>query len=114
MTARKISSLSQLRPGAFGILEPRLDAAVFPASEIDLILVPGLAFDPQGHRLGRGKGYYDRFLPETRGKTMGICSYLVPRVPVEAHDCKMDAVVTEGTIIFCEMEDDSCGMTSGS
>jgi 5-formyltetrahydrofolate cyclo-ligase len=114
MTARKISDLRQLRPGAFGILEPSLDTEVVPASEIDLILVPGLAFDPQGHRLGRGKGYYDRFLPELRGKAMGICSYLVPRVPVEPHDCKMDAVVTEGTIIFCEMEDNACGMTSGS
>jgi 5-formyltetrahydrofolate cyclo-ligase len=114
MTARKISSLRQLQPGAFGILEPSLDAEVVPASEIDLILVPGLAFDGQGHRLGRGKGYYDRFLLTFCGKAMGICSYLVPRVPVEPHDCRMDAVVTEKTIILCEMEDNSCGMTSGT
>jgi 5-formyltetrahydrofolate cyclo-ligase len=113
MTARKIKSLGQLRPGAFGILEPSLVSEIVPASEIDLILVPGLAFDPQGHRLGRGKGYYDRFLTGVRGKIMGICSDLVPEVPTEPHDCRMDAVVTEETIIFCEMEDDSCGMTSG-
>lgn len=108
MTARKIADLSQLTPGAYGILEPKSETEVFPQEEIDLILVPGLAFDAKGHRLGRGKGYYDRFLVSRRGKTMGICRCLVPQVPVEDHDKIMDAVITEDKIILCEMEDSAC------
>ncbi len=108
MTARKITDLSQLIPGAYGIPEPKSETEVFPQGEIDLILVPGLAFDGRGHRLGRGKGYYDRFLRGKRGKTMGICRCLVPEVPVEDHDIIMDAVITEDKIILCEMEDSAC------
>lgn len=105
MTARKISDLQELMSGAYGILEPRQDTKLVPAQEIDLILVPGLAFDQQGRRLGRGKGYYDRFLRETTGKKMGICSCLLPEIPVEEHDIAMDAVATEDRMIICEMEE---------
>ena len=98
MTARVIDDLAELKPGAFGILEPPPDSIVFPPEYIDLILVPGLAFDRKCRRLGRGKGYYDRFISGQR--TMGICSCLLPEIPVEEHDKPMDAVMTENEILY--------------
>lgn len=91
-------------PGAYGIPEPAADTTMVPAEEIDLILVPGLAFDRKGRRMGRGKGYYDRFLVNFTGKTIGICSLLLPEIPTEPHDRRMDAVATDHGIIYCEME----------
>lgn len=108
MTARRMDDLAELEPGAYGILEPKPDAPCVMPDEIDLILVPGLAFDEKGGRLGRGKGYYDRFLGKTEAKTIGVCRCLVPRVPVEVHDKRMDAVVTDKNIMICEMEDIPC------
>lgn len=63
----------------------------------DLIVVPGMAFDPKGHRLGRGRGYYDRFLAQhPQVYTIGICFdfQLLPEVPSEPHDCIMDEIIT--------------------
>lgn len=108
MTARIVGDLSELQIGSYGILEPKPEAEIFPLEEINLILVPGLAFDEKGRRIGRGKGYYDRFLKGCRGKTIGICRCLVSEVPVEEHDKTMDAVLTEHKIIFSEMEDSPC------
>lgn len=104
MTARRIDDLGQLVSGAYGIPEPTPDAPVISAKEIVLILVPGLAFDAAGRRLGRGKGYYDRFLADFCGKTMGICGQLMQEIPVEPHDITMDAIATDHGIIFCGME----------
>ena len=104
MTAQRVCNFNQLISGAYGIPEPKPDAPVVSAAEIDLILVPGLAFDRTGRRLGRGKGYYDRFLVDFCGKTMGICGQLMPAVPVEQHDITMDAVATDHGIIICRME----------
>ena len=69
---------------------------VVSPEEIDLVLVPGLAFDPRGHRLGRGKGYYDRFLAEKHSLTCGICPAMrfLSSVPTDAHDCAVDYVFT--------------------
>ena len=66
--------------------------------KIDLILVPGVAFDKSGNRLGRGKGYYDKVLKQTGAYKLGVCFdfQLVERVPVEPHDVKMDRVVASG------------------
>ncbi len=104
MTARLISDLKELVPGTMGISEPQEDAPKVMPEEIDLVLVPGMAFDPLGGRLGRGKGYYDRFLAEYPGKSVGICYHgnLLEAVPMEGHDKTMDAVVTDQTIIQCE------------
>ena len=63
----------------------------------DLIVVPGMAFDAAGHRLGRGKGYYDRFLSQhPQVHTIGICFdfQLLPEVPAEPHDCLINEVIT--------------------
>lgn len=98
MTARVMRDLAELTSGAFGIMEPPDDSPVFPPEDIDLILVPGLAFDRFCCRLGRGKGYYDRFISGQR--TMGVCGCLLPRIPVEDHDKSMDAVMTENEILY--------------
>ena len=80
--------------GSFHILEPQSNQYAGP---LDLIVVPGMAFDRQGHRLGRGKGYYDRFLikyPEV--KTIGICFdfQLLDEVPAEPHDQLIDEIIS--------------------
>ena len=84
-------------PGAFGILEPRDDAPEVPLREIDAILCPGLAFDRNGGRLGRGRGFYDRLLARARPDTfkLGICfpEQLVADTFSEAHDVQMDEVL---------------------
>jgi 5-formyltetrahydrofolate cyclo-ligase len=109
MTAHRVRDLSELVSGAYGIREPKDTAPVVPKTEIDLILVPGVAFDREGGRLGRGKGYYDRFLADFSGRTLGVCfaAALVPQVPTEPWDRRMDGVVTDHKMI-CRMEGDEC------
>jgi len=97
-----VADREELLPGKFGIPEPCAEAS--PAgNEFDLILVPGLAFDLRGGRLGRGKGFYDRFLAEARGLRAGVCfdDQLVDGVPLEPHDLRMDFVVTPSAIYRC-------------
>lgn len=110
MTARRVHALAELASGAYGILEPCGDAAFFPPENIELILVPGLAFARNGARLGRGKGYYDRFLGKTLARTIGVCydSRCMDEIPVEDCDRYVDAVITDQKMILCEMEGDAC------
>lgn len=88
-----------LIPGRYGIPEPRAEAAAYPTDKLDLILVPGLAFDLRGHRLGRGAGFYDRFLadPALAAATCGVCFELqiVGSVPVEDWDIPLNFIATE-------------------
>jgi 5-formyltetrahydrofolate cyclo-ligase len=82
-----------LRPGAFHILEPT--GPVFTDyAAIQLAVIPGVSFDAQGHRLGRGRGYYDRLLPRLACPTFGVCfAYQMSEaIPVEPHDRKIDEV----------------------
>jgi 5-formyltetrahydrofolate cyclo-ligase len=87
---------SDLETGAFGIREPAARCAVEPLNKLDLILVPGVAFDLTGHRLGRGKGFYDQLLTAVRGKTCGIAfdQQIVREVPVEPHDKVLNCILT--------------------
>lgn len=82
--------------GKLGIREPRPDCEPAAGTAIDLVLVPGVAFDLQGHRLGRGKGYYDRLLRVIGGVKCGVAydEQLVPHLPVEPHDYRLDCIVT--------------------
>lgn len=82
--------------GRFGITEPAATCAEFPANRLDLVLVPGVAFDPTGHRLGRGQGHYDRLLANVVGIKCGVAfdEQLVQRIPAEAHDIRMNCLVT--------------------
>lgn len=91
-------------PASFGILEPDTSRSVeVLPDEADLVLVPGLAFDRFGGRLGRGAGYYDRFLSQTKAHKVGFTfeEQLVERVPMEAFDVKMDCVAVSKWI-YCE------------
>lgn len=86
-----------LVPGAFGIEEPGPETCEVPPEEVDLAVVPGVAFTAGGARLGRGRGYYDRYLsqPAFRAVKIGVCyrHQLVDELPLEPHDVVMDAVV---------------------
>lgn len=88
-----------LRPGSFGIREPKPDLIKsFDTKRLDLVVTPGLAFDSQGHRLGRGEGYYDRFLSRLPNHVkrygIGFDFQLVDAVPVENRDITLDLVIT--------------------
>jgi 5-formyltetrahydrofolate cyclo-ligase len=92
------SSAAELERGVFGVWTPLAHAPVIDVAELDTILVPGLAFDTHGHRLGRGRGYFDRLFadPNVKAQRIGVCldCQVVPAVPVEAHDAVMHALVT--------------------
>lgn len=68
----------------------------------DLLIIPGLAFGRDGERLGRGKGYYDKFLEKYNGLKIGICTseQLLDEIPTEPHDIKMDGVIMENQILL--------------
>ncbi|MBE7045621.1 MAG: 5-formyltetrahydrofolate cyclo-ligase [Ruminococcaceae bacterium] len=94
---------SDMQTGAFGISEPKAQIPV-PEEEIDVILVPGIAFDKKGGRIGFGKGYYDRLLSRTKAVKIGLCHavQLVEDTFCEPHDVRMDYVITESELIVCE------------
>lgn len=91
---------SRLELGSFHIEEPQGDTLVDP-DEIELIVVPAVAYDRSGNRLGRGKGFYDRLLATTRATKIGV-GYefqLLDSLPAEEHDVPMDMVITQHTTI---------------
>jgi 5-formyltetrahydrofolate cyclo-ligase len=85
-----------LRAGQFGIREPREGCSKLSSNRLDLILVPGIGFDLNGHRLGRGKGYYDQLLTTLQGPTCGVAfdQQIVARIPVEPHDMRLSCILT--------------------
>ncbi len=85
-----------------GILEPDpAKAKAVAKNELRGILVPGVAFDEQGHRMGRGRGYYDRYLSNFNGKKLGVCFdiQIFPDIPRDPHDVRMDVVITDERIL---------------
>lgn len=86
-----------LQKGSFGIWEPKPDGEEADEGTIDLIIVPGVAFDLQHNRLGRGRGFYDRLLSSLSAPKVGICFdfQLIDSVPTESFDRLMDSVVSE-------------------
>lgn len=86
----------QMLPGAFGISEPQNPTAC-PPQDIDLMIVPGVAFTPDGKRMGRGKGFYDRYLSQhnLHAHTIGICfrEQLVSNLPTNPHDKCVDQII---------------------
>lgn len=107
----RVHALSELVPGKYGILEPRGEGC--DPAQADLIVVPGVAFDLCGRRIGYGKGYYDRSLHrlEGSGKLAAFCYdfQLLQEIAGEPHDVTMDFIVTESRVVrvnkhICEGE----------
>lgn len=99
-----LEEMSELVEGAYKILEPkdelrRLPAKVVRPEELDLVMVPGTAFDPRGGRMGQGKGYYDRLLagarPDAPLVALAFDCQIFDEIPVAPHDVFMDQVLTE-------------------
>ena len=99
-----LEDVSELVEGAYKILEPKeelrsLPAKVVKPEELDLVMVPGTAFDPRGGRMGQGKGYYDRLLATARADAplvgMAFDCQVFDEIPVAPHDVFMDLVLTE-------------------
>ncbi|HYE32738.1 MAG TPA: 5-formyltetrahydrofolate cyclo-ligase [Methylomirabilota bacterium] len=86
----------ELQAGEFGVPEPALTARTVPYGRVDLALVPGLAFDWAGGRLGRGRGFYDRILAQVAGVKCGVAfeEQIEPELPIEAHDALLDYLLT--------------------
>lgn len=100
----EVSDIRHIKQGAFGNFEPDIKICKKAKKTVlDLILVPGIGFDIKGGRIGFGKGYYDKFLKNLKGKTImiGISfeSQLVDLLPTEKHDIKMDYIITEERIL---------------
>ncbi len=85
-----------LGEGQYGIREPGGHCIAVPPNRLDLILVPGVAFDLQGRRLGRGKGFYDQMLATVRGTTCGVAfdEQIVETIPIEPHDVHLNCILT--------------------
>jgi 5-formyltetrahydrofolate cyclo-ligase len=85
-----------LNDGQFGIREPGGHCIAVPPNRLDLVLVPGVAFDQHGRRLGRGKGFYDQLLAFVRGTTCGVAfdEQIVETIPVEPHDVHLNCILT--------------------
>ncbi len=103
----RLASMDELELGMYRILEPRPELRLLPEKqiaphELDLILVPGVAFDRRGGRTGHGKGYYDKLLQHARPDAPLIAlafeCQLFPEIPMQDHDIYMDKVVTETAV----------------
>ena len=96
-SAFQIKSFSKdCAPGHFGVFEPGLACPALALKSLDLALVPGVGFDAAGHRLGRGKGYYDRILADVAGTRCGVGfdEQIAPEIPAEAHDIVLNCILT--------------------
>ncbi|MFT3879472.1 MAG: 5-formyltetrahydrofolate cyclo-ligase [Gemmatales bacterium] len=103
----RLESMDELAVGMYKILEPKPELRMLPEKQvdpqsIDLVMVPGVAFDRRGARMGHGKGYYDKLLENTRQDTplvaLAFDCQLFPEIPVAPHDVFMHKIITEKDI----------------
>ena len=99
MLIKPFSTKEELKQGSLGIWEPDVQKEYL--NSIDLVIVPGVAFDRDKSRLGRGKGYYDRYFINKRIVKIGVCFdfQLLESIPIDSFDIKMDKVVTNSFLI---------------
>ncbi len=102
----ELKNFNELEPKTFGILEPKEDfIREFNPEKLDLIIIPGLVFFRDGHRIGYGYGYYDRFLRNIKNnaKKIGLAFdfQIAEKIPHEEHDVPMDIIVTDKEIMHC-------------
>jgi 5-formyltetrahydrofolate cyclo-ligase len=100
LSFHQIKSLKDCRLSDFNILEPISKCPKIPLSKIDFLLVPGIAFDRHGHRLGYGKGFYDQFLKESNVFAVGLTyeKTLLKKLPAEKRDIPVSCIVTEKNV----------------
>lgn len=105
MEAVEITSLDGLKENKYGILEPNDNKEEFYKNNLDLIILPGVAFDHSGRRIGYGGGYYDRYLEDIDKRIIKVALIydfqLLENVPAEEHDIKADYIITETMSIKC-------------
>ena len=98
MYAALLPSIDALEVGAYGILTVKSDVRkIIDSAQIDCVITPGLAFDAEGHRLGKGGGYYDKFLSRAVNAKKVALAYdfqIVDKVPIETHDVTVDFIIT--------------------
>ena len=97
----EIDKTSDLETNKWGVSEPRTFNPV-DVDELDVVIIPMAAADKSGNRLGYGKGFYDRFLSETKAKKVGLVfdEFLFDEIPVEEFDVKLDVIITEERVIL--------------
>ncbi len=106
MTLMKVDDLNHdLKSGSRGILEPDADRCkVVPIERIDIAIIPAVALDEKGGRIGSGDGYYDRLIPNlaitTRKIALALEEQIIPQVPIESHDKHVDIIITDKRIIY--------------
>ena len=106
MEARAITTLEDLRPDKYGIPAPGEHCPVVPREDLDLVLVPGLCFDSRGNRLGQGGGYYDRYLEDYDGMSIGLCreDFFQVNLPREPLDVWVRYVLTEEGQVWPDLQ----------
>ena len=100
-----VNSIEELKEGAFGILEPVGDK--IKPEQIDIAILPGIAFDARGNRIGFGRGYYDRFLKRVRNASIVALAFdfqIVDKIPSTKSDVRVHKIVTESGIIDCSKD----------
>jgi 5-formyltetrahydrofolate cyclo-ligase len=106
MELKKVDNLEKdLVPGPRDILQPdESRCKVVPIEKIDIAIIPALALDEKGGRIGSGKGYYDRLIPRlaitTRKVALAFEAQIIPQVPIESHDKHVDIIITENRVIY--------------
>ena len=99
---RIIDSISELSPSHFGISEPPPTNEAPSPTKSSVALIPGLAFSKNGHRIGYGKGYYDRFLQDFKGISIGFTysKLLLDYIPHDLHDIPLKMLITESEVLY--------------
>ena len=106
MKLMKVDDISrELKSGPRGVPEPDEGLCkIVPIDRIDIAVIPGVAFDEKGGRIGSGKGYYDRLIPKlaitTRKVALTLEEQIIPQVPMESHDKHVDIIITDERIIY--------------
>ena len=106
MELMKVDKFAQeLKIGPRGVPEPNAGRCkIVPIDRIDITIIPGIAFDEKGGRIGTGRGYYDRLIPKlaitTRKVALTLEEQIIPQVPMETHDKHVDIIITDKRIIY--------------
>ncbi len=106
MELKKVDNLEKdLNPGPRDILQPdESRCKIVPIDKIDIAIIPAVALDEKGGRIGSGKGYYDRLIPRlaitTRKVALAFEEQIIPQVPIESHDKHVDIIITENRVIY--------------